>query len=80
MLNCPLEKNPEKKKILLLARLFLLAFTLMADKSLKPIKPGEISTIMGLISACNVLISNNRNLNDLGYYSLPKSFSPISQY
>ena len=38
MLNCPLKKNPEKKKkkkILLLARLFLLAFTLRADKILK---------------------------------------------
>ena len=72
MLNCPLEKNPEKKKkILLLTRLFLLAFALRADKILKPIKPGEISTIMGLRSACKRLITvtahfpKSSNLNEL---------------
>ena len=52
-------ENPEKKKkkVLLLARLFLLAFTFRVDKILKPIEPGEISAIMGLRSACNISIT-----------------------
>ena len=73
MLNCPLEKNHEKKKkkILLLAGLFLLAFTFRVDKILKPIEPGEISAIMGLRSSCNISITvtghypKSSNLNDL---------------
>ena len=88
-------ENPgkKKKKVLLLARLFLLAFTFRVDKILKSNhQPGryQISTIMGLRSACNVLIPvtghypKNSNLNDLkivtGHYSLPKSFTPILQY
>ena len=87
MLNCPLEKHPptpppKKKKKPLLVRLFLLAFPFRADKSLKPVKPGEISTIMGLRSTCNGLITRTGhcpktgNLNDLVITHYP-NHSPL---